>query len=287
MKRYLLAVLLFCMSAFALASRLSPAAAGLDAQSAQDGQALFRQKCAACHTIGSGRLVGPDLQGVTRRRDLNWLHSFISAPDKMIASGDLVAQQLLAENNQVPMPNLGLSEAYVAALLAYLENPGGVGAAPTSPAASLPGGDAEAGRRLFIGQTTQGAGGPACLACHTVQGVVPLGGGGLGPDLTHVLQRYGEAGLTANLNQITFPTMAGPFLNKPLSPQEQADLIAYFKASDALPPPTALVTPGTWFSIIGAGLTLLLFVVMLAFRPRWATSAAERVRRGRGAAQSV
>ena len=37
--------------------------------SGQDPRTFFRQNCANCHTIGGGRLTGPDLKGVTERRD--------------------------------------------------------------------------------------------------------------------------------------------------------------------------------------------------------------------------
>ena len=47
-----------------------------------------------------------------------------------------------------------------------------------------------------------------------------LGGGALGPDLTHAAQRYPGPGLAAVLGNIAFPTMAGPFTNRPLTPQE-------------------------------------------------------------------
>ena len=46
--------------------------------SASNGKSLFEQKCSACHTIGGGRLVGPDLKGVTETRSQEWLTNFIS-----------------------------------------------------------------------------------------------------------------------------------------------------------------------------------------------------------------
>ena len=58
------------------------------AQTAAQGEAIFNQKCTGCHTIGKGRLVGPDLEGVTARRSQDWLVQFISSPDKMIAAKD-------------------------------------------------------------------------------------------------------------------------------------------------------------------------------------------------------
>jgi protein SCO1/2 len=91
------------------------------AQSPGEGQALFQEKCVACHTIGRGTLVGPDLQDVTARREQTWLARWIKEPDKMLAGGDPIAAQLLQEFNNVPMPNLGLTEQQVEALVAYLQ----------------------------------------------------------------------------------------------------------------------------------------------------------------------
>lgn len=112
-------------SAIALAagSSRSPNSSGATAlfQSAQEGEKLFQEKCAACHTIGQGTLVGPDLQGVTTQRERDWLARWIKEPDKMLAEGDPIATQLLQEFNNVPMPNLGLTEQQVEALIAYLQ----------------------------------------------------------------------------------------------------------------------------------------------------------------------
>src|SRR5262249_23399752 len=47
----------------------------------QPGQSLFKKICAPCHTIGVGDRVGPDLRGVTERRDHVWLADFIQHPD--------------------------------------------------------------------------------------------------------------------------------------------------------------------------------------------------------------
>src|ERR1043166_7153940 len=41
---------------------------------------LFRSRCSACHTIGKGDGVGPDLAGVTTRRDRAWLTRYLAAP---------------------------------------------------------------------------------------------------------------------------------------------------------------------------------------------------------------
>src|SRR5512139_284511 len=109
-----------------LATLLAALCAGLasaapPSQSAADGEAIFQAQCAACHTIGGGVLVGPDLKGITQQRDPAWLARWIAQPDKLVAEGDPIATSLLKQFNNLQMPNLGLSQAQVAALIAYLE----------------------------------------------------------------------------------------------------------------------------------------------------------------------
>jgi len=77
------------------------------------GESVFRNRCAACHAIGANdrpaiKLQGPNLEGVTARRDRKWLTRFIYAPDKMRATKDPTALALF-EQYRGPMPNTGLS----------------------------------------------------------------------------------------------------------------------------------------------------------------------------------
>ena len=92
-----------------------------------DGQVIFEQRCVACHSTGSDRLVGPGLAGVLTRRDLDWVKRFITRPDQMLASGDSIAARLL-EEYLVVMPNLGTTDAEADAILAYLDAGGSAGA---------------------------------------------------------------------------------------------------------------------------------------------------------------
>ena len=84
-------------------------------------QFTFESKCASCHAVGGGDRIGPDLGGVTGRRDPAWLARYIREPDKMLAEGDPTATKLFAQYKQVPMPNLGLGGEDVTLLIAYLE----------------------------------------------------------------------------------------------------------------------------------------------------------------------
>jgi hypothetical protein len=97
------------------------------------GEYTFRNHCAACHTIGGGDHLGPDLVGVTSTRDRQWLARFIVAPDQVVAAGDPIAKTLLEKYEGVLMPNLGLGTADAAVLIDYIAARSGAprDAAPT------------------------------------------------------------------------------------------------------------------------------------------------------------
>lgn len=84
------------------------------------GQYLFSTRCSACHTIGHGDLVGPDLGNVTKVRSHDWLMKFIGTPDKVLASNDPIATALFKKYNQVQMPNLRLSPEDANYLIEFL-----------------------------------------------------------------------------------------------------------------------------------------------------------------------
>jgi cytochrome c2 len=87
----------------------------------EEGKELFQSKgCTGCHTIGKGKLVGPDLKGVTQRRSEDWLKKWIKSPDTMILT-DPTAKELLKQY-LTPMPNLGLTDEEVNALISYLKH---------------------------------------------------------------------------------------------------------------------------------------------------------------------
>jgi mono/diheme cytochrome c family protein len=243
-------------------------------QTAAEGQTIFNQKCAGCHTIGAGKLVGPDLQGVTQRRDLDWLQRMISGPDKLAAAKDPILTPLVAEFNNFLMPNLGLTQSEVHAVIAYLENPESTGQA--QPAALPNGGSQQRGRQYFSGALPLANGGPNCIACHSTANLPALGGGSLGPDLTQVAQRLGDPGLASALQTLPFPTMQGVFANRMLTPAEQADLYAYFQSVKTMQP--AGTNRSLWFWGAGIASTLILFGLLSFYWPGQRRSLSERLR---------
>ncbi|MCC7104009.1 MAG: cytochrome c [Chloroflexi bacterium] len=244
----------------------APAQAAPASQAGQSGEAIFQAKCAACHTIGRGQLVGPDLQGIASRQSHDWLVSWITEPDQLIARGDPIAQELIKQY-PVQMPNMGVSPAEADAVLAYIAAApaGGVGTAPA--AVSLPPGDPVVGEAYFDGTRRFQNGGPPCIGCHSFGGIGALGGGVLGPDLGGAAAKFGDVGLASFLATVPTLTMNAVWSQAPLTPNEQADLAAFLKqpvaqrSTDALLPLTALTEAGT---------ILLLVLAHLVWRRRLA-----------------
>ena len=73
------------------------------------GKLDFESKCLACHSIGRGRKLGPDLAGVTKRRSDAWLSNWLRSPEKMLET-DAEAKAMLKEYNNIPMPNQSLGD---------------------------------------------------------------------------------------------------------------------------------------------------------------------------------
>ncbi len=91
----------------------------LSAQTAEDEKNF--QQCKACHTIGGGKLIGPDLKGVSDRYEEEWLIKFIQNSTAMIQAGDERAVKTFEEHNKIPMPPHALTDDQVRGILLYIE----------------------------------------------------------------------------------------------------------------------------------------------------------------------
>jgi mono/diheme cytochrome c family protein len=211
------------------------AAAGLG--SAQEAADFFRQNCISCHTVGGGRLTGPDLKNVTQRKEREWLVEFLQNPQATIDKGDPYALKLQQEARGVVMPNInGMSKDRAQALLGMLEAESKL---PKSQFAGMQisdrpftSYDITQGRAFFLGERGLVNAGPACISCHTVKGNGALGGGRLGPDLTRVYERLqGRKNMAAWLFAPATPTMSSVFKQHGLKPEEILPLVAFFEDS--------------------------------------------------------
>ena len=131
---------------------------------AQDVRTFFKTDCVACHTIGGGRRVGPNLKDVTKRKDRSWLESFVFDPMAKITGGDAYAKKLVDESNGVMMPKPpGISQELARQLIDLIETESAL------PESEFGGGpafakvvteqDIDVGRDLFTGRRPLANGG--------------------------------------------------------------------------------------------------------------------------------
>jgi len=97
-----------------------PASATPTEPEAALGKLNFESKCVACHSLGQGRKLGPDMMGVTKRRTQDWLTRWLRSPREMLES-DPDAKVMLKEYNNLPMPNQNLSDVEIRQFIRYFK----------------------------------------------------------------------------------------------------------------------------------------------------------------------
>lgn len=119
------------------------------------------------------------------------------------------------------------------------------------------------GKDLFTGEHAFQSRGPACIACHSVHGLSFPNGGTLGPDLTRTYSKLGRAGTEAAMQTLYFPTMIPIYRDHQLTPQEQADMVAFFNETSA--GEQAQTSRTTQILIVAAFLLCIIFIALTAF----------------------
>ncbi len=244
---------------------------------AQDAAvADFKTQCVSCHTIGGGRLVGPDLKNVSERQDRAWLARFVADPATVLASGDAYALKLRNEARGVVMPNVpGMTLERAMALLDLIEEESLLDksqfAGMQISDRPFTEEDVELGRNIFLGLHRLTGGGPACVSCHSVKGIGVLAGGGLGPELSTVYERLnGRKGLATWLSAPATVTMQAVYEPHPLdADQEIIPLLAYF-ADIAQDPPESSQASTLIFVLLGlAGSAACLMIIDALWKGRF------------------
>lgn len=199
---------------------------------AQEGESLFKKTCLACHTIGKGKVIGPDLKDVSKRRDVDWLVNFIRSSTKMINSKDVDAVSLFEEYNKIPMPDANLSDSEIKQVIAYIDEQSTKTIAVDSikvESVDVVSGNIDMGRELFIGKKLLENGGSACISCHYLSDSHVFYGGKMAKDLTGSYEILKSPGINSVLKFLTFPAMANTYEKKELTDTEISDLTAFLK----------------------------------------------------------
>jgi mono/diheme cytochrome c family protein len=181
----------------------------------------------------------------------------------VLASGDATAVALLAKFNNLQMPAMRLEPQEMEALLIYLAHP--EEAVHHAPAVPVPAkvADAARGKALFVGTAAFANGGAPCLGCHGIAGIGLAGGANYGPDLTTMYENFGEDGVAGILESLPFPSMEPIYATRPLTPDEQTDLGAYFAQVSGAPVINDQLLLG---EVAGGVLGLLAVLLFLGWR---------------------
>lgn len=129
------------------------------------------------------------------------------------------------------------------------------------------------GELLFAGQIRFRNRGPACISCHSIGGISFPNGGTLGPDLTHTYATLGQPGAQAAIHTLYFGIMTPIYDQRPLTPDEQADLLAFLKQSQTTQQPQWITETLILTAMILAGILLLITAILWRRRlrsVRWA-----------------
>jgi cytochrome c2 len=94
----------------------------LNAQDIEIGKTLFKSNCAACHTVGKGKLTGPDLKNVSNRVSPEWINAFVKNSTEVIKSGDKYASKLFNDYNKTVMTaHPQLTDDDITNIIAYID----------------------------------------------------------------------------------------------------------------------------------------------------------------------
>ncbi|MBZ5703640.1 MAG: cytochrome c [Acidobacteriia bacterium] len=233
---------------------------------AQQPADFFQQNCTSCHTIGGGRVTGPDLKDVTKQKDRAWIEHFIQNPKAVLDGGDPFALQLQQDARGVVMPTIpGLTPQMAKGLLDLIEAESKLAksrfAGVSISDRPFTAADIAMGTEIFTGSRKLSQGGPPCISCHTLGTLGGLGGGRLGPDLTRVYERLGGRKAAGSwLSAPATPTMQAVFRRHPLQSEEILPLLSVFEDASRRSQPADAGTQLYFFmaGIAGASLGLLL-----------------------------
>lgn len=234
----------------------------ISASSQNIGETTFKQVCAACHTIGKGRLVGPDLANADQRLSEEWIIKFVKSSQSVIQSGDKYADSLFQAYNHAIMPDQPtFTDDQIKEIIAYIQVNSSASETATSGSGNVPG-NIQRGQDLFIGNIRFTNNGPTCNSCHNVNMKGFTSGGVLAKDLTQAVTRLSADGVKGIITGMPFPQMKQSYNNKALTEQEINDLTAFLKQADEVAATQETNNIGTnmlWGGIGGAALLLILF----------------------------
>jgi len=244
----------FCLFLTALVTLITGSAA-----SAEDGASIFAAKCAGCHTVGKGQLVGPDLLN-SKGKDAAEVKDSVTRMQTQ--AGPLSSQEVDALVQFIKSGGDGIAEK-PATPDTTTDAKGPEAAAPgTVSGTTAEKGDAAAGRGIFMGAQSLKNGGMACAACHAVEGV---GNKNLGPDLSAIAGKMNEKALLMACEKTPYKVMKNAYKSCPVTHEEAVDLTAFLGTQRGQTASSSALN----VEMVGAGAAFILVAaIALGYRHR-------------------
>ena len=209
------------------------AAAGMSAQTLEEGRALFLKNCATCHGLNAqGSTDGPSLIGVGA-----------ASVDFQVGTGRMPARRPGA---QIQVKRVQFTDDEIAAMAAYVASLGPGPSIPSRSQLDTEGADVARGGEIYLRN---------CSMCHNFAGSGgALTRGKYAPSLKKTTPKHIYEAM------VTGPQSMPVFADTTMTPQDKRDVIAFLETTRAEPSPggAALgkigpVTEGAVGWIIGIG----------------------------------
>jgi mono/diheme cytochrome c family protein len=235
-------------------------APGAGAQTSDEGEEIYADKCARCHKddgLGDPNKY-PPLTDNPDAADLDYVVVVVTdGLEGKVILGVPYDRKMPGFEGKLSPEQIELVSEYVTVL--------SVSGAPTTPTPPDSGdgedvGEAAAtiGDDLFRGTKRLSNGGVACIACHAAGDYNRLGGPGLGIDLNGIIDDYGVGGFVDAITDPVEPEMIAVFLDHPITEKEALSLAAFLEPTSVDDADTSSIDLLTVFGLVGLVVLLLI-----------------------------
>ncbi len=179
----------------------------------KDQQAeLFVLKCAGCHTVGKGKLTGPDLIKSSEFPVSDLIQAIKRMEEKV---GPMEDEEIKGYASFIKSVNVQER------IVKEFERLSKIAEAKLEPPNS------KIGKDLFLGKRTLQNGGVSCNACHSTKEAKGWGGGKLGPSLNDVFKDFSKANLASAIVNSQWKVMKDVYNDHKVTQQESVHIVAY------------------------------------------------------------